>query len=95
MPCVRQTFYGRHTAQHQKEKHTPYFEVSAIQPSSVALTRSGDEKQRKKYCNFLILIGYSIQRLISVKKWSKELKNDDLEQKSKPIRIFDCSEYIL
>ena len=31
---------------HPNEKHEPYFEVSAIQASSVTLAWSGDENQR-------------------------------------------------
>ena len=58
-----EAFYGFHTAQRQlqwskhnsfksrnyiqNEKHGPYFEVSAIQASSVTLTYSGGENQRQ------------------------------------------------
>ena len=53
----------------------------------MTLTRSGDENQRKTYCILLILIKQSLQRLISIKKGSKELKNDNPEQDFRPIKI--------
>ena len=36
----------------QKKEHGPYLEVLATQASSVTVTVSGDENQRKIYCNF-------------------------------------------
>ena len=50
----------------QKERNEPYFKVLAIQAPSVTLTWSDNEKQRKTYYNFLILIRQSIQILTSM-----------------------------
>ena len=79
----------------KNRKHGSYFEVPAVKDSSVTLTISDDENQRNVYCNVLHFIGQSIQSLISIKRGSKRLKSDDLEQRSKPIEISGFSEYTL
>ena len=52
----------------QKKKQEPYLAVSASQASSVTLAISGDEGQRKAYCNFLDLIRRSSELFVSIKK---------------------------